>query len=129
MEGTKDLTHATDELVSLINDGILNKNGHDLLNIDLRPLDNAVTQYFVICHANTDVQMHAIANEVLHLVKKQTGEIPLSKEGMTNSNWILLDYVDVVVHIFRTDYRKFYQLENLWADAPSERIEPDAAQH
>jgi ribosome-associated protein len=128
MEGTKDITHTTDELLRLINDAILNKKGNDVVNIDLRSMENAVTRYFVICHANTDVQMHAIADEVLHHVKKNAGETPLSKEGMSNSNWILLDYVDVVVHIFRTEYREFYQLESLWGDAPSKRIEPNTTQ-
>lgn len=114
----------TEQLLETINEAILNKKGEKLINIDLRQLDNAVSKFFVICHANSDVQVNAIANEVLHQVKKATGESVFNKEGMDYSNWILLDYVDVVVHIFKTEYREFYQLENLWADAPSKEITP-----
>ncbi|MFO7790202.1 MAG: ribosome silencing factor [Bacteroidota bacterium] len=112
----------TEKLLHTINEAITDKKGERLVNIDLRSLDNAVSKYFVVCHANSDVQIYAITNEILYRTKQNLGERVYNKEGMENANWVLLDYVDVVVHIFQTGYRSFYQLENLWGDAPIKEI-------
>jgi ribosome-associated protein len=112
----------TESLLKTINEAIIEKKGENLVNIDLRSLDNAVSKYFVVCHANSDVQIYAIANEILFRTKQNLNERVYNKEGMDNAHWVLLDYVDVVVHIFQTDYRSFYQLEDLWGDAPISEI-------
>ncbi|MFW5805262.1 MAG: ribosome silencing factor [Bacteroidales bacterium] len=112
----------TESLLKTINEAIIDKKGENLVNIDLRSLDNAVSEYFVVCHANSDVQIYAIANEILFRTKQNLNERVYNKEGMDNAHWVLLDYVDVVVHIFQTDYRSFYQLEDLWGDAPISEI-------
>lgn len=85
--------------------------------LDLQDIDNAVTNYFVICHGNSKPQLEAIADSVISKTIKGLKAKPWHKEGFENAEWILLDYVDVVVHIFREDRREFYQLEKLWADA------------
>lgn len=95
---------------------MLQKNGKDILIMDLRSL-TTVTDFFVICSASSDVQVKAIAE----YIKDETGKLdegPWHKEGFTNFKWVLLDFVNVVVHIFLEDSRKFYDLEGLWADAP-----------
>ncbi|MGC9331788.1 MAG: ribosome silencing factor [Bacteroidales bacterium] len=108
----------TESLLKTINGAIIDKKGGNLVNIDLGALDNAVASYFVVCHANSDVQVYAIVNEILSRAKQKLNEMVYNKEGMDNAHWVLLDYVDVVVHIFQPQYRSFYQLENLWGDAP-----------
>lgn len=112
----------TENLLKIINKAVLNKKGLDLINIDLKNVHNTVCKYFVICHANSDVQANAIAGEVLRYTKQELKEKVYNKEGFNNSHWILLDYVDVVVHIFQKEYRDYYSLESLWADAPQKKI-------
>lgn len=110
------------ELLEAINQSVLSKKAHDLVNLELKYLDNSITDYFVICHADSDVHVHAIADEVLKQVRETLNENVFRKEGYQNAHWILLDYVDVVVHVFQTAYREFYNLESLWADAPQKSI-------
>ena len=91
--------------------------GKDIVTLDLRETGTAVTDYFVICHANSKVQVDAIADKVIDEVLAKNGVKPYHVEGRDNTEWILIDFVDVVVHIFLQSMRKFYQLEELWADA------------
>ncbi len=115
---TKDLlNYDTAILVKTINNAILEKKGEDILNLNLTKIENAVAKHFIICHGNSEVQVKTIADNVERMVKKNTNESPWGKEGFNNSEWILLDFSDVVVHIFRNDIREFYKLEKLWADA------------
>lgn len=107
----------TSVLTGAIIEGSLEKKGHDIVTLDLSKIENAVCSTFVICHGTSNTQVEAIADSVLDVVKKNTGQSPWHKEGYQNSDWILLDYVDVVVHVFNQETRKFYNLEGLWADA------------
>lgn len=101
----------------------LDKKAQNVVSLDLRKLNDAVTDFFVVCNANTGVQVKAIADNIVDEVRKQTGESPWHKEGFDNLEWILLDYVDIVVHVFRTENREFYQLEELWLDADRKEFE------
>ncbi|MBG0781537.1 MAG: ribosome silencing factor [Bacteroidales bacterium] len=91
--------------------------GKDIISLNLKKIGSAVTDYFLICHGNSHTQVDAIAAKILENVKKECGAIAYNKEGFENSEWILIDYVDVVVHVFLDNTRNFYQLESLWADA------------
>lgn len=105
------------QLTETVVEGILKKKGANVVTLDLSKLTNAVCNYFVICHGTSKTQVEAIADSVLEEVNKAGGGKPWHKEGFENAEWILLDYVDVVVHIFDEDIRSFYNLESLWADA------------
>jgi ribosome-associated protein len=109
-------------LINSILKGIFEKNGKNVLKIDLRKLENRITDYFVICHAASTTQVSAICDSVDDTVRK-AGIKPLHIEGLDNSFWVLLDYGEVVVHIFLEEYRNFYNLESLWSDAAIEAIE------
>ena len=106
----------------LIVEGMQEKKAKEIVCIDLRNLKNAVTDFFIVCHADSRTHVDAIARSVEEFVFKKQGEDPLHREGMANSEWILLDYVNVVVHIFRHEQREFYGTERLWADAEIQRI-------
>ena len=97
--------------------GIQEKKGNDIVRLDLRNIFSSVSDYFVICHADSSNQVKAIANSIEEEIFKATQQEPWRKEGLEYGEWILLDYVDVVVHIFRTDKREFYGVEDLWGDA------------
>ncbi|OCX50577.1 ribosome silencing factor [Mucilaginibacter sp. PPCGB 2223] len=97
--------------------GIQEKKGNDIIRLDLRNIHSSVADYFVICHADSATQVRAIANSVEEEIYKALGTEPIRKEGLENCEWILLDYFDVVVHIFRTDKREYYGVEDLWGDA------------
>jgi ribosome-associated protein len=97
--------------------GIQEKKGNDIVRLDLRNIFSSVSDYFVICHADSSTQVKAIANSIEEEIFKATQQDPWRKEGLEYGEWILLDYVDVVVHIFRTDKREFYGVEDLWGDA------------
>lgn len=99
----------------------LAKKAHDVLVMDLRKV-TSITDFFVICSADSDTHVKAVADAVLDGLKK-SGVTAWHDEGYEALNWVLLDYVDVVVHIFRRDIRKFYNLERLWADAEIEVVE------
>jgi len=103
--------------------GIYNKKGLDVLKIDLRRFENRISDYFVICHGSSVTQVDSICDSVEDIVRKEAGEKPMHIEGLDNCFWVLLDYGNVVVHIFLEEYRNFYSLESLWADATIEKIE------
>lgn len=120
-------TSASEALIDPIIRGIEEKKGQDIQIFDLRKTDNPVCDFFVICNADSSTQVDAIAYSVEEFVKKETGESPWKSEGFENKEWILIDYVDVVVHVFQTRIREFYKLENLWADAEIRVISEPAA--
>ena len=97
--------------------GMQEKKGNDLVRLDLRSVNSSVADYFVICHADSATQVKAIANSVEDEIYKAMSQDPWRKEGLEHGEWILLDYVNVVIHIFRTDKREFYGVEELWGDA------------
>jgi ribosome-associated protein len=110
-------------LIRQIVEGILDKKGFEIVDIDLSKIGNSICDNFIICHGTSRRQVEAIAESIEKSVKENTGEKPWHKEGYQNSEWILLDYVDVVVHVFNEQMRKFYNLEGLWADAQIKSIE------
>lgn len=97
--------------------GMQEKKGNDLVRLDLRNINSSVADYFVVCHADSTTQVKAIANSVEDEIYKALQIEPWRKEGLEYGEWILLDYVDVVIHVFRTDKREFYGVEDLWGDA------------
>jgi len=96
--------------------GLQEKKGVDIVRLDLRELDTAITDYFVICTGNSDRHVQALAESVVDFLEKQ-GESPISREGIQKGEWAVIDYVTVVVHIFLKEKREFYRLEDLWGDA------------
>lgn len=117
----------SDTLADLVVRGMQDKKASDIIVLNLKELKNAVADYFIICSANSDTQLEAVARSVEEEVEKVTGESPWQTEGRTNREWVLLDYVDVVVHVFLRDRRKFYALEELWGDANISYIESEPA--
>ena len=97
--------------------GIQEKKGNEIVRLDLRNIHSSVADYFVVCHAESSTQVKAIAQSVEDEVLKALKLEPWRKEGLQQSEWIILDYIDVVVHIFKTDKREFYGIEDLWGDA------------
>lgn len=114
---------STTELVDAIVRGIQEVKGKEIRIIDLRNIQNAVTDFFVICHGTSDTQVEAIAREVEKHVFKDLKDEALHREGLKKSEWVLLDFFDVVVHIFKEEARHFYNLEKLWADADVKEVE------
>ena len=111
-----------ERLRNCIVDGMLEKKAKEIVCIDLRNIKNSVTDFFVICHADSKTHIDAIAKSVEEFVFKNEGEDPFHREGRSSSEWVLLDYLNVVVHIFRQEQREFYGIERLWADAEIQRI-------
>ena len=103
--------------------GIFEKKGQNVLKIDLRKLESRIADYFIICHASSGTQVSAICDSVDETVRKEAVEKPLHIEGLDNCFWVLLDYGNVIVHVFLEEYRTFYSLESLWADAAIETME------
>ena len=116
MKKTKGGT-ASAPLLDAIIAGVREVKGRELVHLDLRHVPNTVCDHFIICHGDSDTQVEAIANSVWKVADEQAGEKPWHHEGEQNAEWILLDYVDVVVHIFHRDKRSYYGIEELWADA------------
>ena len=114
---------ATKILLDSIAKGIFEKKGNNVLKIDLRKLENRITDYFVICHAASTTQVSSICDSVEDVVRIDAGIKPLHVEGLDNCFWVLLDYGDAILHIFQEEYRNFYSLESLWADASIEKLE------
>lgn len=111
------------EIKDFVIEGIREKKGHQMVIIDLSKISNSICDYFIICHGNSRTQVEAIAQSVEEVVRKNAVIRPWHKEGWQNAEWILLDYVDVVVHVFNEKTRSFYNLEGLWADAPVTKID------
>ena len=114
----------------VIADAILDKKGQDVVSIDLRPIGSSIADYFVICNATSTTAVAAIADNIIKEAREQLGMKPIRTQGMENNFWIILDYGHIVIHVFLTEYREFYRLEDLWADAPKkaykERKKPAA---
>ncbi len=108
---------STEDLNKLIIDGILDLKGKDIIQLNLKALEEASTDFFIICHGESHTQVNAIADHIIGRIKKETGLVPFHMEGRKNANWVLIDYFDTVVHIFHKETRDFYKLENLWSDA------------
>ncbi|MEQ9439524.1 MAG: ribosome silencing factor [Cyclobacteriaceae bacterium] len=113
----------TKELSNIIVFGMQEKKAEDIVVLDLRKVKNAVADFFVICSGNSDTQLDAIADSIEKEVHQRSRENPWHREGKENREWILLDYVTVVAHIFKRDRREFYALEDLWGDAVITSVE------
>ena len=118
----KNSAKPVEQLINAIVQGIEEKKGNDIVTLNLTNTGNTVADYFIICHANNKIQTEAIVKSVEELVYKNTKETPYHIEGKQNAEWILIDYFNVVVHVFTKEMREFYNLEYLWADASSEKI-------
>lgn len=104
-------------LCDCIVEGMQENKAKDIVILDLREVKNAVTDFFVICSGESTTQVDGVNSSIMRHTRKELQERPWHQEGKENSEWILLDYVDVVAHIFHKDSRSFYDLEDLWADA------------
>ncbi|WP_124980126.1 ribosome silencing factor [Nonlabens xiamenensis] len=119
---TKDKV-STDALITQIVAGIEDVKGNDITILDLREIENTVTSYFIICNGSSNTQVNAIVNSVQRKVSKELKENAWHVEGTDQAEWVLMDYVNVVVHVFQKHIREYYDLEGLWGDAKTTVIE------
>ena len=108
---------SADQLIAKIIEGIENVKGQSIDILDLRGIENTVCDYFVICDGTSNTQVAAIVNSIQKVASKELKEKPWHIEGLDNSEWVLMDYVNVVVHVFQQHTREFYDIESLWGDA------------
>ncbi len=107
----------TDELINCAIEGIDKMKGQDISLLDLREIDSAVCDYFIICNGTSNTHVNAIVKSVQKTVSKALSEKPWHIEGEESGKWVLLDYVNVVVHVFQKHIREYYDIESLWGDA------------
>ena len=113
----------TDQLITQIIKGIEEVKGQDIEILDLREIENTVCDYFIICEGTSNTQVSAIVNSIQKQVSKTLKDKPWHVEGTDNAEWILMDYVNVVVHVFQKHIRDYYDIESLWGDAKTTQIE------
>jgi ribosome-associated protein len=113
---TKENTSA-DQLITNILEGIEDVKGQNINILDLRDIENTVCDYFIICEGTSNTQVNAIVNSVQKKVSKATKDKPWHIEGSDNAEWVLMDYVNVVIHVFQKHIREYYDIESLWGDA------------
>jgi len=111
----KEITHS-ESLCNCIVEGMQENKAKDIVVLDLRDLNSAVCDFFVICSGESSTQVDGITNAITRFTRKSMKEKPWHTEGQRNSEWVLLDYVDVVAHVFYKEARSFYEIEDLWAD-------------
>jgi len=112
-----------DQLITTILNGIEDVKGKNINILDLREIENTVCDYFIICEGTSNTQVNAIVNSVQKKVSKETKDKPWHIEGSENAEWVLMDYVDVVVHVFQKHIREYYDIESLWGDAKTTVVE------
>lgn len=115
-------TISSEILADIAIKGIQEKKGNEIIKIDLRKLDHSIADYFIICDAGSTTQVSSIAESVEDEVRKAIGEKPIAVEGKRNGEWVLIDFANVMVHVFQKEWRTHYALEDLWADAQFEQI-------
>ena len=108
---------SSDDLIAVIIQGIEEVKGENIQLLDLRDIENTVCDYFIICSGNSNTQVKAISGSIQKLVSKQVKDKPWHIEGENNAEWILMDYVNVAVHVFQKQIRDYYDIESLWGDA------------
>ena len=113
----------SDLLITTIISGIEDVKGKEITILDLREIENTVCNYFIICEGTSNTQVNAIVNSVQRKVSKSLKDNPLHIEGNDNAEWVLMDYVDVVVHVFQKHIRDYYDIEGLWGDAVTTTVE------
>tara|TARA_A100001011_G_scaffold310474_2_gene327156 strand:- start:20207 stop:20578 length:372 start_codon:yes stop_codon:yes gene_type:complete len=111
-----------DALISNIISGIENVKGLDVNLLDLRDIENTVCSYFVVCTGSSNTHVNAIVSSIKKTVSKELREKPFHTEGIDNSEWVLIDYVNIVVHVFQRQIREYYNIEGLWGDAKTTKI-------
>ena len=116
-------TVGTDQLITHVIKGIEEVKGQNIQILDLRKIENTVCDYFIICNGTSNTQVNAIVNSVQKIVSKSLKEKPWHIEGSNNAEWVLMDYVHVVIHVFQKHIREFYDIEGLWGDARTVKIE------
>tara|TARA_B100000470_G_C19518092_1_gene270569 strand:- start:45 stop:422 length:378 start_codon:yes stop_codon:yes gene_type:complete len=121
--GKKTVVRKSDVLVKAIIDSIKQHKGKEVISLDLRGIETAVCDFFIICHGTSNTHIASIAENIRKKISKQMKEKPWHTEGEANKEWVLMDYFNVVVHIFNKEKRDFYKLEDLWADANIKYIE------
>jgi ribosome-associated protein len=114
---------SADELIALILHGIEEVKGQDINLLDLRAIDNTVCDYFVICSGTSNTHVNAIVNSIQKTVSKEIHDKPWHVEGSDNAEWVLIDYVNVVIHVFQKHIREYYDIEGLWGDAKVTLVE------
>ena len=114
---------STDDLISVIIQGIEEVKGENIQLLDLREIENTVCDYFIICDGTSNTQVNAIVSSMQKKVSKNTKDKPWHIEGSENGEWVLMDYINVVVHVFQKHIREYYDIENLWGDAKITEIE------
>lgn len=125
MPEKKKTTFKKKSLVEVITQALQDKKGKDITILDFKKIGSSVCDSFIICHGTSRPQVEALTDSVSEQVKLETGQNPLHREGLKNAEWILIDYGDILVHIFQESTRIFYNLEQLWADAKVTRIKSD----
>jgi ribosome-associated protein len=118
----KENTNA-DQLITTILSGIEDVKGKEITILDLRDIENTVCDYFIICEGTSNTQVNAIVNSIQKKVSKELKDNPWHVEGSDNAEWVLIDYVNVVVHVFQKHTRQYYDIESLWGDAKTTVIE------
>ncbi len=108
------------KIIKTIIHAIQQKKGENIISLDLRKIPEAVADFFIVCEAGNQPQIRAISDFVEERVKKKCSEIPYRHEGMKHLQWVLIDYINVVVHIMLPETRKFYKLEEMWSDAAAQ---------
>ena len=108
---------SVDQLITKIVEGIEEVKGQQIDILDLREIENTVCDYFIICNGTSNTQVATIVNSIQKLVSKSLQEKPWHVEGMENQEWVLMDYINVVVHVFQKQIREYYDIESLWGDA------------
>jgi len=122
MAKKKIVSDESEILTDAIIKGMQELKAQNIVVLNMRKLESTITDFFIICNGESNTQVDAIANSIRKEVQKAVGEPPYHEEGFSNSEWILLDYINVVAHIFQPQHRKFYNLEKLWADAEFKEI-------
>jgi ribosome-associated protein len=112
-----------DQLITAIISGIEDVKGQDINILDLREIENTVCDYFVVCEGTSNTQVSAIVNSIQKKVSREVKDKPWHVEGEENAEWVLIDYVNVVVHVFQKHIRAYYDIESLWGDAKSTHIQ------
>ncbi len=109
--------NTVEQLVETIKEGIQEKKGQDIVIADLKDIDGSIAKYFIICQGGSPTQVEAIAESIGDTCRERLGEKPVNVAGLGNDQWVAMDYVDVLVHIFLPEVRSYYDLEHLWDDA------------
>lgn len=118
----KKMLDAVDILANVIIKGMQENKAKEIVSLNLKEIETAVCDYFIICHGTSNTHVSAIANSVIDETIKNINDKPFNREGLENGEWILLDYGNVVVHVFQREIRAFYNIEKLWGDADIDHI-------